>query len=110
MHARVTTVTITGERHPLEPGTIDEAIDLWDAEVADEISSRKGFIEAMLLVRRNTNTIVQIGLWQTEEDMMRLEKDGVYNNLVGKFCDLIVDQPEKEYFEICRTLRAKEPE
>lgn len=79
-------------------------------QVADEISSRKGFVEATLLVCRHTNRIIQIGLWQTEEDMMSIEKDGVYDNLVGKICDVIVHQPEKEYFEICRSLHVKQSE
>ena len=108
MYARVTTVTIAGEKRPLNPGSIEEALSLWDAQVADEISSRKGFVEATLLVCRHTNRIIQIGLWQTEEDMMSIEKDGVYDNLVGKFCDVIVHQPEKEYFEICRSLHVKQ--
>ncbi len=108
MHARVTTVTITGEQRPLQPWSIDEAISLWDKLVADELSSRKGSVEATLLVCRHTNKIMQIGLWQTEEDMMSIEKDGVYENLVGKFCDIIVQQPQKEYFELCRSLRAKQ--
>ncbi len=106
MHARVTTVTITGEKRPFEPDTVDKALGLWDMQVADEISTRKGFVQATLLVCRDTNKIIQIGLWETEEDMMSIEKDGVYDNLVGKFCDIIVHQPKKEYFEICRDLRA----
>ena len=108
MYARVTTVTIAGEKRPLNPGSIEEALILWDAQVADEISSRKGFVEATLLVCRQTNKIIQIGLWETEEDMMGIETDGVYDNLVGKFCDIIVHQPQKEYFEICRSLRTKQ--
>ena len=95
MHARVTTVTITGEKRSLEPASLDEAIAMWDQKVAEVLPDRKGFVEATLLVCRKTNRIMQVGLWETEEDMMQIEEEGIYDNLVGKFCDIIGHQPRR---------------
>ncbi len=107
MHARITTATISGEIRPLKPQTVDDALELWKDEVADKISGRDGFIEAIVLICHETNRIMQIGLWETENDMLALEKDGTYGRLVGTFCDSIGHSPEKEYFEIGARFRAE---
>ena len=107
MYARITTATISDEKRALQPESVEDALERWKAEVKDEIEDRDGFLEAIVLICRKTNKIMQIGLWQTEEDMLALEEDGTYRRLVGKFCDLIADDPQKEYFEIGTVFRAE---
>ena len=106
MYARITTATISGEKRALQPESVDEALERWKNEVAHEIAEKEGFLEAIVLVCRKTNRIMQIGLWKTEEDMLAIEQDGSYRRLVGTFCDTIGHNPKKEYFEIGTSFRA----
>jgi hypothetical protein len=86
---------------------VDEALSRWKDEVADEIASKDGFEQAIVLICRKTNRIMQIGLWKSEEHMMAIERDGSYGRLVQSFCDSIGHDPQKEYFEIGESFRAK---
>ena len=107
MYARITTATISGEKRSLQPESVDEALARWEGEVADEIAGKDGFLQAIVLVCRKTDRIMQIGLWESEEAMMAIEEDGSYSRLIGTFCDSVGHNPQKEYFEIGKSFRVK---
>ncbi len=50
------------------PDKLDDVIRLWHEFVAPSAKQQKGFINARLLVNRESGQVVSMGLWESETD------------------------------------------
>ncbi len=99
MHARIV-------RAGIVEGKREQAIGLWEEEVAPAFRNLKGFRHGFLLTAPEKLTYVSISLWETEADAEAFETTGLYQQLVDKFEGLFVDAPTRELYELSAQVKA----
>ncbi len=96
MHARITTATV-------KPGQMDEFIALIQASQAEahnHADARQGHQETYLLIDRESNKAVSIGLWETEEGM-RASMASRWNQAMSqRLSPLMVAPPHREFLAV----------
>jgi quinol monooxygenase YgiN len=91
MYARVITARI-------EPRHLDDAISLWQEEVAPSVRQQKGLISARLFVDREGGEVLSMGLWQTRADF---DATVEWNNgQLAKFVALLSGEPQVRGFDL----------
>lgn len=91
MYARVVSATI-------HPGRLDETIQLWRESVLPSVRQLKGFKGVRLLVDRENNNVVSMGLWETEADF--LATVGWNQAQIDKFAELVAAPPDVGGYEV----------
>jgi hypothetical protein len=91
MYARM----VTGQ---IMPEKLDDIIQIWADSIGPEVKKQKGFLIARLMVDRQTNKVVSVGLWMSEADVLNSAK---WNRAqIDKFNDYFVSPPTVEIFEV----------
>ena len=80
------------------PSKLDEAIQLWQAEVLPSVRQQKGFKGVRLLVDRQSGKIASMGLWETEADFQATVDWN--QGQVAKFSSLFTTPPEVGGYEV----------
>jgi heme-degrading monooxygenase HmoA len=93
MHARVVTVQI-------QPGKMDELIDLYRGSIAPAAKEQKGSKGAFLLTNPDTNKAISITVWETKADMTAGEASGYYQEQVAKAAPTFAEQPAMEHYSV----------
>lgn len=98
MYARVT----LGE---CQPNKVDEAIEVWKSTLPS-YRQVTGFQSADLLVDRDSNRIVMISLWDTEEHSRAHVESGGMMQALSQFFDLLTELPSMEGYEVAGHMSA----
>lgn len=93
MHARATTVQI-------QPGKMQEAIDLVNNSVIPAAKAQKGFQGFYLMTDASSGKGLAISVWETEADMMAVESSGNYQEQIAKFGGLFAGPPTTDHYEL----------
>lgn len=93
MYARVTTLQV-------QPGRIDEGIQLFRDSILPTAKQQQGFKEALQLVDRKNNKTLVITLWETEADLIAGETSGYYHEQLAKAAHLLAGPPAREAYEV----------
>jgi hypothetical protein len=80
------------------PTKIDEAIALWQGEIAPSAKQQKGFKNACLLVDRETGKMTSIGFWENEIDLHASKS--AHNNHIYEYNRLFLSPPIVEQYEV----------
>ncbi len=84
----------------LQPGTVDEAVQIFRDSVVPDARQQPGFQGAMALVDREANKTISITLWQTEAEARRSATGGYLQAQINKFASHLVTPPVVETFEV----------
>ena len=84
----------------LQPGTVDEAVQIFRDSVVPDAKQQPGFQGAMALVDRGANKTISITLWQTEAEAKRSATGGYLQAQMTKFSSHLVAPPAVETFEV----------
>ena len=93
MHARATTIQI-------QPGKMQEAIDIVNEAVFPAAKAQKGFSGGYLMTDATSGKCLAISVWESEADMLAGESSGYFQEQVGKFGSLMVGPPTSEHYEL----------
>ena len=93
MHAQVVRVQI-------QPGKVDEAVDIYKNAVLPAAREQKGFKSAYLLLDREANRGIGFSLWEMKADVDALMASGFYREQIAKFAAVFAAPPEREVFEV----------
>ncbi len=93
MHARVTTVQ-------LQPGAIDQAVEIWRKSVLASAQMQPGFKEVLVLGDRATNKGYAITLWETEADLEASATGPYLRQTMAEFAPLFAGEPTQETLEV----------
>jgi heme-degrading monooxygenase HmoA len=93
MHARVTTFQV-------QPGKIDEVIDITRDSVLPDAREQKGFRGELLLTDRNASKVIAVSLWEAETDMIAGEIGDYLPRQGARLADLISGQTIREHYEV----------
>ena len=94
MHVRAATLQI-------QPGKMQEFIDLFKETMAPVVKSQKGFQGQYLMTDASTNKSLAISLWESEEDMLATESSSGYiPEVVTKFSNVFAGPPDYDHYEL----------
>ncbi len=93
MHAQVVRIQI-------QPGKVDEAVDIFKNGVLPAVREQKGFKSAYLLLDREANRGMGFSLWETEADLAAIASSGFYQEQIAKFAAVFAAPPEREVYEV----------
>jgi heme-degrading monooxygenase HmoA len=81
MFARLTSMDIKVER-------VEEGIRLYEESVIPAAKSQKGFVDAFLLLDRQTGKAISVTFWKKETDALANERNRYYQEQLVKFIPL----------------------
>lgn len=90
VHARV------GRAH-VQPGQVDQFVQLISAEVVPSMKQQRGFVAASVSTGAN-NQVLTVGLWESEADLIASETSYLRDSL-AKLAPLLAGQPTFERYE-----------
>ena len=93
MHVRAVTVQI-------QPGKMQEAIDVYKDSVVPAAKAQRGFQGAYLMTDASSGKGLSITVWESEADMVAGESSGYYQEQIGKFGDIFAGPPSREHYEL----------
>ncbi len=93
MHARTTSVQI-------QPGKMQEAIDIVNKDVVPSAKAQKGFQGVYLMTDASSGKALAISVWETEADMLAGESNGAFQANVAKLGGLFAGSPTTEHYEL----------
>lgn len=94
MYARATSIQV-------QPGRLDEAIQLYRDSLAPAAQAMTGFKGTTLLTDAKTGKCLGITFWETEADLKSSEEpNGYYHEQVAKFGPLLVGSPVVDRYEV----------
>lgn len=93
MHGRIVTVQVS-------PENLKTAADVYVESVVPAAEQQEGFKGALLFTDDATGKAVSITLWDSEEDLMRGQESGYYQEQIGKFTEYFTRTPDQEGFEM----------
>jgi heme-degrading monooxygenase HmoA len=94
MYARVVST-------PVEPGNMDETIQIFQNFLVPVAKQQRGFKGILLLTERSTPKIMVISVWETEDDMKASEASDHYREqIVARFSHLFNSFPSIEIYEV----------
>ena len=94
MHVRVATVQI-------QPGKMQEAIDIYNNSVVPAAKTQKGFQGAYLMTDAGSGKALSITVWESEADMQAGESSGgYYQEQIAKFGGLMAGPPILDHYEL----------
>ncbi len=93
MYARVSTAEV-------QPGRLDEVIDISRDSVLPAARQQRGFKSGLWLTDRDANKIMIVSLWESREDMEAGEQSGYYREQIGKFGGMLAGDVVREAYEV----------
>jgi heme-degrading monooxygenase HmoA len=82
----------------IQPGRLDEAVQLWQDSVLPSVQQQAGFKGVRLMVDRKNNRIVSLGLWETEA---HFQATIAWNEAqVARFAELFAAPPAVGGYEV----------
>ncbi len=93
MHGRVVTVQV-------EPKDLDDAISLYRDSVMPAAQEQKGFKGALLFTDSDTGKGLSITLWDSEDDLVKGQESGFYQEQIAKFAELLIRTPDQIGYEL----------
>ena len=73
----------------LEPGHIDTVVSLFENVVMHAATEQRGFRRGLLLVDRESDRVISIGLWHSEADLHASEQIGYLSQQIGNFIQMV---------------------
>lgn len=92
MHARMTTIRT-------QPGKVEEAIGIARDSIASLAREQQGFKSLLMLRVPESEEVIFISLWETEDDLEASEDSGYYEEQVGKLSSILAGRAIRETFE-----------
>ena len=92
MHARITTIRT-------QPGKLPEAITIAQDSIAPHAKAQPGFKSLLALTDSESEELIFISLWETEDDIEAGENSGYYEEQLGKLSSVLSGQAVRETFE-----------
>ena len=93
MYARAITL-------PIQPGKVDQAIEVFGKTIAPMFKQQKGFIDGYLLGDGKTGNTVSLTLWDTEANASAVETSGFYQKWVAMLSDIMTGPSVREQNEV----------
>jgi heme-degrading monooxygenase HmoA len=82
------------------PDRADEASELWRRAALAEVQSLQGFEGLLLLLDREREQLLSIGLYATAAAARTVETSGHFEQVVALLRDLFVGQPTRQIYEV----------
>ena len=101
MHGRIVSVQVA-------PETLKTVTDIYIESVVPAAEQQKGFKAAILFTDDDTGKAVSITIWDSEEDLMRGQESGYYQEQIGKFTEYFIRAPDQVGFEMAYNSYSKE--
>lgn len=92
MHARTTTIRT-------QPGKVAEAISIARDSIASRAKEQQGFRGLLALSSSESEEIIFISLWETENDLEAGENSGYYEEQLGELSSVLVGRAVREVHE-----------
>ena len=92
MHARITTIRT-------QPGKLPEALNIAQDSIAPLAKEQQGFKSLIALTDPESEELIFISLWETEDDLEAGENSGYYEEQLGKLSSVLAGQAVREAFE-----------
>jgi heme-degrading monooxygenase HmoA len=73
----------------LHPGHIDTVVSLFENVVMHAATEQRGFRRGLLLVDRESDRVISIGLWHSEADLHASEQVGYLSQQIGNFIQMV---------------------
>ena len=94
MHAIAATIQV-------QPGKMQEGIDIYNNSVVPAAKAQKGFRGAYLMTDANSGKALSITVWESEADVIAGESSGgYYQEQIAKFGSLMVGPPNLDHYEV----------
>ena len=93
MHVRAVTVQV-------QPGKMQETIDVYNDQVVPAAKAQKGFQGAYLMTDATSGKGLSITVWESEADMIAGETSGYYQEVISKFASVFSGPPVREHYEL----------
>ncbi len=93
MYARMTTIRT-------QPGKLVQAIGIARDYIAPHAKEQPGFKSLITLTDAESEEIVFISLWETEEALVAGENSGYYEDQIGKLSSVSAGTAVRENFEV----------
>jgi quinol monooxygenase YgiN len=84
----------------IKPGSMDEAIKIFQDSVIPAAKQQKGFTSVNLGTDRSANKAVIIGFWETEADMLASESNGFFQEQMTKLGVTFAAPPVRTVYEL----------
>jgi heme-degrading monooxygenase HmoA len=84
----------------LQPGKMEEGIQIYRDSVIPAARQQQGFKGAFLLTDQNSNKAITITLWETKADMSAGEVSGYLREQLAKAISVLTAGPVLEAFEV----------
>lgn len=91
MHVRAATVHI-------QPGKMQELIDLYKDEMAPAVKAKKGFQGQYLMTDVSSGKALAISFWDSDEDV--LDTEYLSEQVRAKFGSVFVGPPNYDHYEL----------
>jgi heme-degrading monooxygenase HmoA len=92
MHARMTTIRT-------QPGKLAEALSIARDSIAPLAKEQQGFKSLITLTDSESEELILISLWETEDDLEAGENSGYYEEQLGKLSSVLAGLAVRETFE-----------
>jgi quinol monooxygenase YgiN len=83
-----------------KPGQLDELLRTVREDIIPVVSERPGFQRVTVLVDRDSETLVSMSFWATEDDLNAADRDGFVQEQIGKIQSLVAEPPEISRLEV----------
>jgi len=93
MHARSVTV-------PVDPGEIENMMEVWLDSVLPAAKSQSGFKGNLLLADRSSGEVMSVTMWDSEAAMLAGEASGYYQEQLAKLVSMFKGQPDMKHYEV----------
>ena len=94
MHVRAATLQI-------QPGKMQEFIDLFKETMAPVVKAQKGFQGQYLMTDASSDKALAISLWESKADMLATESSSGYiPEAVAKFGSVFAGPPDYDHYEL----------
>jgi heme-degrading monooxygenase HmoA len=73
----------------LDPGHIDTVVSVFENVVMHAATEQRGFRRGLLLVDRESDRVISIGLWHSAADLHASERGGYLSQQIGNFVQMV---------------------
>lgn len=84
----------------LYPGKREDAIKIWEENVAPAFKHLRGCKGGYLLTHPTSHTFISISFWESDEAAQEYETSGLYKKLATKFGDIFTTRPTRELYPV----------
>src|SRR5258705_3568121 len=84
----------------IKPGSMDEAIKIFQDSVIPTAKQQKGFVSVNLGTDRSANKAEIVGFWETEADLLASETNGFFQEQMAKLGTTFAAPPVRTVYEL----------